>query len=630
MIIELAFLGLIAAAPEGVVSSSTVTASSTVTVPLVATASAAEVVREDLAVDVVDRRLPHTFDPHARLALSGRRIAELGITNLAEALEHIPAAFVRTAGRGGFQVDVRGARKGALLVLIDGMPISDPFFGNFDVASIPATDIAEIRVSNAPASPIDGPGGNGGVVEVITRSAAGRARAFVRASAGTAPGGRAAVSAKGELGEGFAVRVSGTGSVDARDFTIRPTGLPESTVDQSGRSAHGAVLVERVGEGTRVGLDVAAGRQSYLVPPSEDDGADLTLIDGETTLRASLLGEVSGETVRTSVRAFAHTLERSSLRYRDGNLAGVGARADVEASRYGAFARSDWQAFDALLLTGSASIINERGRESGDAGDGADGEVSVLQAGAAARWAAFEWWSIDAAAGAAVPLSGGGEAWPEARLSLELTSEAADLTLIAARKGRVPTLRERFQPNTGNAAIAPEHSSYAEAVLIVRPFDFAALTTSGWVRDIEGVIKIPLGGNQLDNVGDLLTGGLDVRLDLSFLESRLEVGGSYQLQAQDGESPFDFFPTHRGEVWLRGKVTRELGLWARGKYLGDRIDQGQSLGDLATLDLGGWVRIDTIRVVARVENLADASWLAHVGVPGYGRTVWLGLEAETP
>ncbi len=620
-------LACLAAAPEGVASSTT---TGTATIAVAATATTTDLVREDLAVDVVDRRLAHAFDPHARLALSGRRIAELGVTNLAEALEHIPAAFVRTAGRGGIQVDVRGARKGALLVLIDGMPISDPFFGNFDVASIPATDIAEIRVSNAPASPIDGPGGNGGVVEVITRSAAGRARAFARASAGTAPGGRAAVSAKGELGEGFAIRASGTGSVDARSFTIQPTGLPESSVDQSGRSAHGAVLLEHLGEGTRVGLDAAAGTQSYLVPPSQEDGADLTVIDRENTLRASLLGEVTRGDLRTSVRAFAHSLSRASRRYRDGNLAGVGALAQVDASRYGAFARTDWQAYDTLGVTASAALISETGRETGDAGDGADGEVSVLQAGAAARWAAFEWATVDAAAGAAVPLSGGADPWPEARLALELTSDWADLTLIGARKGRVPTLRERFQPNTGNPAIGPEHSTYAEALLVLRPLDFAAITTSGWVRDIEGVIKIPLGGNQLDNVGDLLTGGLDVRLDLSFLESRFELGGSYQLQGQTGESPFDFFPTHRGEVWIRGKPIRELGLWARGKYLGDRIDQGQSLGDLATLDLGAWVRIDTVRVVGRVENIADAAWMAHVGVPGFGRVVWLGIEAETP
>lgn len=581
-------------------------------------------------IEVVDRRLDRSFDPHAARALTGRRIAELGATNLAEALEHLPTAFVRTAGRGGVQVDVRGARKGALLVLIDGMPISDPFFGNFDVASIPATDIAEIRVSNAPASPLDGPGGNGGVVEVITRSAVGKRRAFVRVSGGTAPGARVAASAKGDVAGGLAVRVSGSGAADARTFTVQPKDGPASALDQSGRAAHGALLVEHVGEAWRLGAELSAGTQGYLVPPSEDEGADLTVVDAETTVRGAVLGEWHDEDLRLSLRGFAHALERESHRFRDASLVGSGARALVEAARYGGLFRADWATTPTLTLLASGALVVETGRESGDGGDGADGAVTVLQAGAGGRWALTSWLTADIGVGAALPVEDGATPWPEARASLELTSTWVDVTLIGARKGRVPTLRERFQPNTGNPAIGPEQSSYGEAQVVLRPLEPAALTLSGWVRDISGVIKIPLGGNQLDNVGDLLTGGLDVRVDVALWSRAIELGGAYQLQAQDGESLYDFFPTHRGELWLRGRPARALELWARAKYLGDREDQGVLLGDVITLDVGAWLRLGPLRLHGRVENLADQAWLAHAGIPGFGRTVWLGLEAETP
>lgn len=612
-----------------------------VVAPLVATATRTEALeaapaplvpeaRTSTAIEVVDRRLDRAFDPHAARALTGRRIAELGATNLAEALEHLPTAFVRTAGRGGVQVDVRGARKGALLVLIDGMPISDPFFGNFDVASIPATDIAEIRVSNAPASPLDGPGGNGGVVEVITRSAVGKRRAFVRTSGGTAPGARVAASAKGDVASGLAVRVSGSGSADARTFTVQPKDGPASTLDQSGRSAHGALLVEHVGETWRLGAELSAGTQGYLVPPSEEEGADLTVVDAETTVRGAVLGEWREGDLRLSLRGFAHALERESHRFRDARLVGTGALALVEAARYGGFARADWATTPDLSLIFSTALVIETGGETGDAGNGADGAVTVLQAGAGGRWALAEWLTADVGVGAALPIEDGATPWPEARASLELTSAWIDLTLIGARKGRVPTLRERFQPNTGNPAIGPEQSTYGEAQVVLRPLEPAALTLSGWVRDTSGVIKIPLGGNQLDNVGDLLTGGLDVRVDVSLLSRAIELGVAYQLQAQDGESLYDFFPTHRGELWLRGRPSRTVELWARAKYLGDREDQGVLLGDLITLDVGAWLRLGPLRLHGRVENLADQAWLAHAGIPGFGRTVWLGLEAETP
>jgi len=44
-------------------------------------------------------------------------------------------------------------------VLIDGVQVTDPYYGTFDVSTIPITDIVQIRLSTSPQSPIDGPGG---------------------------------------------------------------------------------------------------------------------------------------------------------------------------------------------------------------------------------------------------------------------------------------------------------------------------------------------------------------------------------------------------------------------------------------------------------------------------------------
>ena len=74
----------------------------------------------------------------------------------------LPDVTVRDAGRGGFNIDIRGARKGAVSVLVDGVLVTDPYYGTFDVSTIPITDIVQIRVSTTPQSPIDGPGGPGG------------------------------------------------------------------------------------------------------------------------------------------------------------------------------------------------------------------------------------------------------------------------------------------------------------------------------------------------------------------------------------------------------------------------------------------------------------------------------------
>src|SRR5687767_5099204 len=63
------------------------------------------------------------FDPDTEKRLTGEELAEQGVENLAEALELIPEIAVREGGRGGFFLDLRGAKQRAVLVLIDGVPV---------------------------------------------------------------------------------------------------------------------------------------------------------------------------------------------------------------------------------------------------------------------------------------------------------------------------------------------------------------------------------------------------------------------------------------------------------------------------------------------------------------------------
>ena len=107
------------------------------------------------------------------MRLTGEQLAARGAIDLASALALLPDVTVRDAGRGGFNIDIRGGRKGAVSVLIDGVLVTDPYYGTFDVSTIPITDIVQIRVATTPQSPIDGPGGPGGVIEVLTRDAIG-------------------------------------------------------------------------------------------------------------------------------------------------------------------------------------------------------------------------------------------------------------------------------------------------------------------------------------------------------------------------------------------------------------------------------------------------------------------------
>src|SRR5687767_10507271 len=183
-------------------------------------AQAPELSDEDLAklaegeaIEIFAERPDKPFDRDTEVRLTGEQLAARGAVDLATALALLPDVTVREAGRGGKQIDIRGGRKGEVTILIDGVAVSDPYYGNFDVTSIPITDIVQIRVSTTPQSPIDGPGGPGGVIEVHTRDAYGPQLVIARLTGDTLPSFGMTGTARVPLAKKLALRVSSSNLV---------------------------------------------------------------------------------------------------------------------------------------------------------------------------------------------------------------------------------------------------------------------------------------------------------------------------------------------------------------------------------------------------------------------------------
>jgi hypothetical protein len=585
-----------------------------------------------LAEVMVHERREAPFDPDSELRLTGRQLRELGIMDLAEALDVLPGVVVRGGGRGGLQADIRGAKKGSVMVLVDGVPIQDPYFGNFDVSTIPTTDIAEIRISQAPASPLDGPGGPGGVVEVITRSAVGPTEAILRAETGDSPGGRGSGTVRTEALPSVNVRISGGGTVDNRVYDLPGTGPLGISTDT--RTGQGALLIEHSGTGGRIGADLWASRAHYFVPQTPDSAMmfNYLFVDHEDSFRGALTGLTKSGELELSGRVFGQILDRDSIGYRT-TLAGPPTDDDVLAHRYGGIARASYALLPELELQAAAYLVIEEATETevGFPTVSNSSRLGETALGARYRIGAL---LFEGAGGIAVPISVGGlsNAWPEGRISGTYGSDLAQLRLTGARKGRVPTLRELYQVSAGAANVGPEMSSYGEAQLVLRPSPVGALTLGAYEKTIDGLIRVDPRTRKFGNVGDVVIQGLDTRIDL-WSTGPLSAGIAYSFahptSATLGPNPLDFFPQHRIDAWAAARHRDLFGGWARIRWESTRTDnQGSTfLAPYATVDATLWVHYERTRILLRAENLLDRAYLARAGVVGLGRTIFLGLEA---
>jgi vitamin B12 transporter len=99
------------------------------------------------------------------------QIEAYGARTVADALQGVPGVELFSYGPFGAQVDygIRGAASGRTLVLVDGIPITDPTTGAVALGQLSTIGVDRIEVVESGSSTLYGTSAAGGVINVITR-----------------------------------------------------------------------------------------------------------------------------------------------------------------------------------------------------------------------------------------------------------------------------------------------------------------------------------------------------------------------------------------------------------------------------------------------------------------------------
>ena len=185
-------------------------------------------------------------------------IERRGYTDLVEALSAVPGLRVAQSGGPGSQASVfiRGTNSNHVLVLRDGIAINDPADpgGAFNFGDDTLNDIERIEIIRGPMSGLYGSGAIGGVINLITRKAAGPLHGEVTLAGGSQNTGLARANVSGSSGI-WDIRASAEG-LSTRGFDQTPpresvfTGESDGEREKLGTIELGVTPVE----GTRVSL----------------------------------------------------------------------------------------------------------------------------------------------------------------------------------------------------------------------------------------------------------------------------------------------------------------------------------------------------------------------------------------
>ncbi len=581
-------------------------------------------------IEVFDERPDKPFDRDTSVRLTGEQLAARGATDLGTALSLLPDVTVRDAGRGGFNIDIRGARKGAVSVLIDGVLVTDPYYGTFDVSTIPITDIVQIRVATTPQSPIDGPGGPGGVIEVLTRDAYGEQLVLARATSDSLPSFGVTATARVALAKSLALRIGMSGLAGARDMQLPSN----ASIGEQRRAATGSARLEYRADDRRVVVDAFLDDRHYVSPPSEEVAtAPILMIDRETTLRASTKADVKRGKLQLQSQAWIHRMSRRSRYFRDPSFTDMSSFETLRALRTGAMGLATHPITKHARWAASASVDRATADVTNSAYT-AEGDVTLVEAAAGYQYERGTV-RVDAAVGVAAPFGVGADPWPEGKVVTRWRPSYGPLELVAtgARKGRVPSLRERFEPGGGNAALGPEKASHGELRGIFESKDRYRVEVAPYYKRTNGTVRAstdPDDMGMLVNLGSLVFYGIDTQARVA-LPATLELGGSYNYVTVDGEldNPIDRLPHHRADAWISGHPDPRLTLLARARYFGESLDKMRTVPDYALVELTATAQITAeYLAVLRVDDALDERPETRSGYFAPGRVVMMIVQGQ--
>lgn len=89
-----------------------------------------------------------------------------------DALKQVPGVAIVQSGSPGKTTStfIRGGGSSQVLVLIDGIPINDPYFGQIQLENLVTDDVDRIEILKGPQSPLYGSDAMSGVIQIFTRN----------------------------------------------------------------------------------------------------------------------------------------------------------------------------------------------------------------------------------------------------------------------------------------------------------------------------------------------------------------------------------------------------------------------------------------------------------------------------
>lgn len=573
-------------------------------------------------------------------------IAKIKPRDLADVVKYIPGALVTFGDKDTYSLKLRGIGSNRIALLVDGVPVYEPYFSTFDLKTVSAGGIDTLQVTKGPSSVLYGPNTLGGLVNVITRR----------------PTERPYLSLTGSYGDKATTGVGADGSYAWKRFSLAASALYQSSDGfyfpdpEDGRTLRANGDFERLNlsgklyytPSDRTEIMVSAGtyQSAYGMPPAlftqrarywrfpKWDRSNLSA-GGFTSLGGDAVLRFRGFYVN-----YYNTLDW----FNDPAMTDLDSSSTYDNSSYGGFALAEVPVGDRNTLKASLLYQKDIARTQDDTGlpwerydqgtvsGGIEDEFRLTDA-----WKVIGGLSLDF-----IDKFQGGDNNTSLNplIGVKFTpTEELDFHVSFARKSRFPSMRSLYSTSSGNPDLLAESGTSLEfAATWNGPVYLTGTVFFNRFRDFIDSIVLEGGTRLYVNIGRAHIYGFEVQaqkkldwleatVNYTYLDPRNDTDDR-PLDAQS-KSNLNFDVSFLPAKGLRAGFYGLMG--SKSWWWNTRTNPATLLTIPAYFNLDGIVSFelrDRYQVFVKLGNIFDHYFYTEPGFPWRGRYFEVGLRLD--
>jgi outer membrane cobalamin receptor len=561
--------------------------------------------------------------------------------DLSEAIKFATGVNVTVGNKDEYKLKIRGIDSNRIALLVDGVPVVEPYYGNFDLKTVSAGQIESLQVTQGPSSVLYGPNTMGGIVNVITRR----------------PAAEPSLSLTGSLGDRTTRSLGFDSSAQWKSLGFVGTALYQAS--------DGYVYDDpKLGRIDRPNSDyerLNLNAKLYYMPSSR---TELMFNAGYYTSAYGMPPDLFGKPRywrfkdwdRTSLNAGGYTAlgEKSTLRfrafyvnywnaldwYKDAGYQVLDTESTFDNSVYGLFGLGDLYLSDWNSLKLSVYYQKDKARTQDDLDlPWTDFDQGTLSLAAEDHLTLVRDWKLIAGASWDRLAKFEGPAATKLNPLVGVRYAPGDdleVHLSYAGKSKFPNMRALYSPSSGNPDLLSERAQSWELGATYKKWVYATgAVFFNRLRDMIDTVRLPDGTRLYRNVAKAHINGVEVEIQKSWPAARLSLNYTYLDHRNEvDDRPLDVLAKHNLNFEASLTPVKPLSLTLFGVYASDSY--WYDTGSKSLLTIPSYFSLDAVASCAlsiaeffvKVTNVFDKYFYTEPGFPWRGRTFEAGFTIK--